>query len=81
MTSPATLDALTDLQTVRVLALVVDHHAPLPEPTRLRELGTAFAHAADDPDLRPYHRPGNPPPSDGAARPAHRDQSRAQCSW
>ncbi|MGH3853028.1 MAG: hypothetical protein ACRDR6_05930 [Pseudonocardiaceae bacterium] len=65
MTSPATLDALTDLQAIRVLALVVDHHAPLPDPARLRELGTAFAHAADDPDLRPYQRPDTSPPSDG----------------
>jgi len=61
----ATIDALTDLQAIRVLALVVDHHAPLPDPTRLRELDTAFAHAADDPDLRPYLRPGAPPPSHG----------------
>ena len=64
MTS-ATIDALTDLQAVRVLALVVDHHAPLPDPTRLRELDTALAHAADDPDLRPYHRPGTPVPGEG----------------
>ncbi|MGH3773972.1 MAG: hypothetical protein ACRDRW_21710 [Pseudonocardiaceae bacterium] len=65
MTSPATLDALTDRQAVRVLALVVDHHAPLPDAAQLRELDTALAHAADDPDLRPYDRPGTPPPSDG----------------
>jgi len=65
MTSAATLDALTDLQAIRVLALVVDHHAPLPDPTRLRELDTALADAADDPDLRPYLRPGTPPPSHG----------------
>ena len=65
MTSAATIDALTDLQVIRVLALVVDHHAPLPDPTRLRELDTALAHAADDPDLRPYLRPGTPPPSHG----------------
>lgn len=64
MTSPS-IDALTDLQAVRVLALVVDHHAPLPDPTRLQELDTALAHAADQPDLRPYRRPGTPPPSDG----------------
>ena len=66
MTSAATIDTLTDLQAVRVLALVVvDHHAPLPDPTRLRELDTAFAHAADDPDLWPYLRPSTPPPSHG----------------
>ncbi len=65
MTSAATIDALTDLQAIRVLALVVDHYAPLPDPTRLRELDTALAHAADDPDLRPYRRPGAPPPSHG----------------
>ncbi len=65
MTSAATIDALTDLQAIRVLALVVDHHAPLPDPTRLRELDTVLAHAADDPDLRPYHRSGTPPPSHG----------------
>ena len=65
MTSAATIDTLTDLQAIRVLALVVDHHAPLPDPTRLRELDTALAHAADDPDLRPYLRPGTPPPSHG----------------
>ena len=41
MTSAATIDALTDLQAIRVLALVVDHYAPLPDPTRLRELDTA----------------------------------------
>ena len=64
MTS-ATIDALTDLQAIRVLALVVDHHTPLPDPTRLRELDTALAHAADDPDLRPYHRPGARPPGHG----------------
>jgi len=65
MTSAATIDALTDLQAVRVLALVVDHHAPLPDPTRFRELDTALAHADDDPDLRPYRRPGTPSPSHG----------------
>lgn len=64
MTSPS-IDALTDLQAVRVLTLVVDHHAPLPDPTRLRELDVALSHAADHLDLRPYHRPGTPPPSDG----------------
>lgn len=65
MTSPATLDALTDQQAVRVLALVVYHHAPLPDPVRLRDLDTALARADDHPDLQPYHRPGTPPPSDG----------------
>jgi len=65
MTSAATIDALTDLQAIRVLALVVDHQVPLPDPTRLRELDTALAHAVDDPDLRPYLRPGSPPPSHG----------------
>ena len=65
MTSAGTIDALTDLQAVRVLALVVDHHAPLPDPTRLRELEATLADAADDPDLRPYRRPGAPPPSHG----------------
>lgn len=65
MTSPATLDTLTDTQAVRVLALVVDHHAPLPDPARLRQLDAALAQAADDPDLQPFHRPGTPPPSDG----------------
>ncbi len=64
MTSPS-IDALTDLQAVRVLALVVDHRAPLPDPAQLRELDVALAHAADHPDLRPYCRPGTPPPSDG----------------
>lgn len=63
MTSTKGIDALTDHQAVRVLALVVDHHAPLPDPARLRELGTALSHAADDADLRPYHRPGTPPPA------------------
>jgi hypothetical protein len=38
MTNSATIDALTDHQAIRFLALVVDHHAPLPDPTRLREL-------------------------------------------
>jgi hypothetical protein len=65
MTSAVTIDVLTDLQVIRVLALVVDHHAPLPDPTRLRELDTALTHAADDPDLRPYLRPGAPSPSHG----------------
>ncbi|MDQ2882564.1 MAG: CHAT domain-containing protein [Actinomycetota bacterium] len=65
MTSAVTLDALTDDQAVHVLALVVDHHAPLPDPARLRELDAALAHATDDPNLQPYHRPGAPPPSDG----------------
>ena len=65
MTSPAIIDALTDLQAIRVLALVVDHQAPLPDPTQLRELDAALAHAADDPDLRPYLRPGTPPPNHG----------------
>ena len=32
MTSAATIDALTDLQAIRVLALVVDHHAHCPTP-------------------------------------------------
>lgn len=65
MTSPASLDALTDPQVVRVLALVVDHHSPLPDPARLRELDATLADAAKDPDLQPYQRPGTPPPSDG----------------
>ena len=46
-------------------ALVVDHHAPLSDPVRLRDLDTALARADDHPDLQPYHRPGTPPPSDG----------------
>ncbi|MDQ3153754.1 MAG: hypothetical protein M3R63_19260 [Actinomycetota bacterium] len=65
MTSAAAIDALTDLQAIRVLTLIVDHHAPLPDPTRLRELDTVLAHVADDPDLPPYRRPGTPPPSHG----------------
>ncbi len=48
MTSAATIDALTDHQAIRVLALVVDHQAPLPDPTRLRELEAALTQAADN---------------------------------
>jgi hypothetical protein len=66
MTSAATIDALTDHQAIRVLALVVDHQAPLPDPTRLRELEAALSQAADnDPDLRSYRRPGTSPPTEG----------------
>ena len=57
MTSAATIDTLTDLQAIRVLALVVDHHAPLPDPTRLRELDTALAHRRQRP------RPAALPPA------------------
>lgn len=66
MTSAATIDALTDHQAIRVLALVVDQQVPLPDPTRLRELEAAFSQAADnDPDLRSYHRPNTTPPPEG----------------
>ena len=66
MTSAATIDALTDHQAIRVLALVVDQQVPLPDPTRLRELEAAFSQAADnDPDLRSYHRPNTTPPTEG----------------
>ncbi|MGH3752316.1 MAG: hypothetical protein ACRDRP_06390 [Pseudonocardiaceae bacterium] len=66
MTSAATIDALTDHQAIRVLALVVDHQAPLPDPTRLRELEAALTQAADnDPDLRFYLRPDIAPPTEG----------------
>ncbi|MFN2497432.1 MAG: hypothetical protein ABR608_16260 [Pseudonocardiaceae bacterium] len=65
MTTAAAIDALTDPQAVRVLALVVDHHAPLPDPFQLRELDAALVRAADHPDLRPYLRPGTPPPGKG----------------
>jgi hypothetical protein len=66
MTSSATIDALTDHQAIRVLALVVDHQAPLPDPTRLRELEAALSQAADnDPDLRSYRRPDTAPPTEG----------------
>ena len=60
-----TIDALTDRQAVQILALVVDQHAPLPDPFQLRELDAALARAADHPDLRSYLRPGTPPPSKG----------------
>lgn len=49
MTSAATIDALTDHQAIRVLALVVDQQVPLPDPTRLRELEAAFSQAAERP--------------------------------
>ena len=64
MTS-ATINALSDQQAIRVLALVVDHQAPLPDPAQLREFDAVLSQVADDPDLRPYHRPGTPPPSHG----------------
>ena len=66
MTSAATIDALTDHQAIRVLALVVDHQAPLPDPTRLRELEAALTQAADnDPDPRSYRRLDTSPPTEG----------------
>lgn len=66
MTSAATIDALTDHQAIRVLALVVDRQAPLPDPTRLRELEAALSQAADnDPDLGSYRRPDTAPPTEG----------------
>jgi hypothetical protein len=66
MTNIAALEALTDQQAIRVLALVVDHQAPLPDPTRLQELQAALSHAAhNDPDLRSYHRPDTSPPTEG----------------
>jgi hypothetical protein len=66
MTSAATIDALTDHQAIHVLALVVDHQAPLPDPTRLRELEAALSQAAgNDPDLRSYCRPDTAPPTEG----------------
>jgi hypothetical protein len=65
MNNATTIDALTDHQAIRVLALVVDHQAPLPDPTRLRELEMALYHAVDDPDLQLYRRTDTPPPSEG----------------
>jgi hypothetical protein len=66
MTNIAALEALTDQQAIRVLALVVDQQAPLPDPTRLQELQTALSHVAtNDPDLRSYHRPDTSPPPEG----------------
>jgi hypothetical protein len=65
MTSAATIDPLTDHQAIRVLALVVDQQAPLPDPTRLRELQTALSHAVDNPDLQPHLQADTPSPTEG----------------
>ena len=65
MTHAATIDALTDHEAIRVLAVVIDHQAPLPDPTRLRELQAALSHAADNPDLQPHRQGKIPPPTEG----------------
>ena len=65
MTSAATINALNDHQAIRVLALVVNHQAPLPDLIQLRELEAALSHAADNPDLQPHRRPDTPPPTEG----------------
>lgn len=65
MTSAATIGALTDHQAIRVLALVIDQQAPLPDPTQLQELQAALTHTADNPDLQPHRRADTAPPTEG----------------
>jgi hypothetical protein len=38
----AAIDAFTDQQAIRVLALTRDHDAPLPDPATLRNLDTGL---------------------------------------
>ena len=41
----AAIGALTDQQAIRVLALTLDHDAPLPDPAALRDLDTGLRQA------------------------------------
>lgn len=54
----ATIGALTGDQAARVLALTVDHAAPLPDPAQLRTLDSGLRDAlTDDTDLAAYTSP------------------------
>jgi len=54
-----TIQALADDQAVRVLALTVDHAAPLPDPAQLRTLDTGLRDAlTEDTELAQYASPG-----------------------
>jgi hypothetical protein len=55
-----TIETLTGEQAVRVLALTVDHAAPLPDPAQLRTLDTGLRDAlADDTELADYASPAS----------------------
>jgi hypothetical protein len=55
----ATIDALTDQQAIRVLALTLDHDAPLPDPATLRDLDAGLRQALTaGTDLADYAEPG-----------------------
>jgi hypothetical protein len=54
-----TIQALPGDQAVRVLALTVDHAAPLPDPAQLRTLDTGLRDAlTEDTELAQYTSPG-----------------------
>ena len=53
-----TIQALTNDQAARVLALTVDHAAPLPDPAQLRTLDSGLRDAlSDDAELADYASP------------------------
>lgn len=60
MTGPAAaISELTDQQAIRVLALTLDHAAPLPDAATLRDLDTALRQAiTTGPALTDYADPG-----------------------
>jgi len=60
------ISALTDQQAIRVLALTLDHAAPLPDPARLRDLDTGLRQAVTaDTGLADYAEPGDQQASPG----------------
>jgi len=55
-----TIQALTSDQAARVLALTMDHAAPLPDPAELRTLDTGLRAAlSDDTELAEYASPAD----------------------
>jgi hypothetical protein len=49
--------ALSDVEAVRVLALIVDRASPLPDPAHQREIETRLRQAAEQPDAAPAGGP------------------------
>lgn len=64
MDSPA-IEALSDRQAIRVLALVADHSGATPDTDQLRELDARLREAMADPELAHYATPRGEVGSDG----------------